>query len=198
MYRLLHWEKTAEASTHRSKVTGFLCWLCAAFVSQSFCFPDVIDGLLLQRAYTLLRDCLGKRYQTKSYLVKLEGERESSPFERFEWKKQLTSMEFPHILSEALTFTLTTLDLADHIFLLLEDEEDQTNFLNAGLFMSSVGDLFTTCVIAWLLAFLTPLYFVVTMLLCPRLWRVQRYNKQQKLCVKLQKGPRLSWTRIIL
>lgn len=100
---------TAVASTHRSKVTGCLCWLCAAFVSLSFCFPDVIDGLLLQRAHTLLRGCLEKRYKTKSYLVKLKevgvcvgG---SSSFESFHWKKRKTSIDgavlswFPHILS---------------------------------------------------------------------------------------------------
>lgn len=51
---------------------GLLLRLCAAFVSLGFCFPDVINGLLLQRALILFT-MMFLRNKTITYLVKLWG-----------------------------------------------------------------------------------------------------------------------------
>ena len=123
----------------------------------------------------LLRDCLQKRHKTKSYLVKPGGERESSSFESFHWEKHqkmelfflgcLTSILVLSVQNwaEAQAFTFPTLDLAYHIFPLLEEERKGGGsdfFLNARLLRSKAGELFATCLIVRLLVFLSPSDFL--------------------------------------
>lgn len=98
-----------------------------------------------ESSHAIERDRLEKRRKTKSYLVKPRGQRESSSFERFHWKKRKTPIDGAALSwfsrktflffqcknwAEAVAFTFTTLDLADHVFPLLGEErkEDQISF----------------------------------------------------------------------
>lgn len=91
-----------------------------------------------ESSQTIHRDCLEMRCKTITYLVELRGGgTESSSFESFRWKKRPFTVPWQPFLffqcknwAEAVAFIFTTLDLADHVFPLLEEEskEDQISF----------------------------------------------------------------------